>query len=416
MDAALETSEAPLPPHQGHRIAIFDGYRAIAALLVVATHVSYGTGFVLSRPFGAVAARFDIGVSIFFVLSGYLLYRAWAKSGLNGTAAPAVQPYLKRRMWRILPAYWVVVIAVFLFMPGLHPSVGQSLANIALVQNYGNDLQLAGLTQTWSVAVELTFYLALPVIGWIAIRRFKGDVRNSMRRQLIVIGLCWLIGLVFTIMRTSGPLSANFGSGFWLPSNLDWFAVGMFAGLAQVRLTLPDPHRALVVLQKFARETATVLVITAALFVVLTTPIAGPYTLLGADAFGGVIHHEFYPLIAFLFLLPGFLASSQRTLWHRFLCHPAMRFLGVISYGIFLWHLLVQGVLVWAFHVEPFTGGFYWLFPLTVLVTIPLAWLSWVLIERPGIARSKRLSSKRPKTKPSIAEIDKASSAPTQVG
>lgn len=370
------------------RLAVLDGYRAVAALLVVTTHVSFSTGLVLNLPLGAVLARFDIGVSIFFLLSGFLLYRPWARAGLTGLQMPAIGTYFKRRFFRIMPAYWAVVIAVLLVLPTAVLTTGTAITNLTLTQFYVFGMQVEGLTQMWSVGVEVSFYVALPVVGWIVLRRTAGTP-GSAKRQLVVLGLMWLVGASFTAIRTVGPLSGELGTGFWVIGFFDWFAVGMIAGLAYELLARPNPPLWARRMQALANETTTCLVLAGALFVAACTPLAGPYLLIG-DGFGDFIRHLLYPVIALLFLLPGFLASNREDVLHRFLTSPTMLFLGKISYGIFLWHLLVRDLLAHYLGVPPFGGGFWWLLPLTVAITIGVSWASWIGIEEPLIRYSRR--------------------------
>src|SRR6266851_3607954 len=108
------TDLRPLAPRSpavaGHQDAL-DGLRAVAAVAVLVTHVGGLTGYVLiGTPASWVVSRGNIGVPIFFVLSGLLLYRPWAAAALAGPPAVRVTTYLRRRALRILPAYWAVVL------------------------------------------------------------------------------------------------------------------------------------------------------------------------------------------------------------------------------------------------------------------------------------------------------------------
>ncbi|MBK9435725.1 MAG: acyltransferase [Micrococcales bacterium] len=71
-----------------HRFRTLDGYRAIAVLAVVTTHVAYFSGIVVITAWGHMFARMDIGVTIFFLLSGFLLYRPWSRRRCTTAAGP----------------------------------------------------------------------------------------------------------------------------------------------------------------------------------------------------------------------------------------------------------------------------------------------------------------------------------------
>src|SRR3954451_2863760 len=94
------------------RFPLMDSLRAIAVLAVLLTHVSYfvaqsGTDLL-------VHLRFDMGVTIFFVISGFLIYRPWVHARLRGEPSPLVRVYAWRRLLRIVPGYWVALTLVTL--------------------------------------------------------------------------------------------------------------------------------------------------------------------------------------------------------------------------------------------------------------------------------------------------------------
>jgi peptidoglycan/LPS O-acetylase OafA/YrhL len=86
------------------RVASLTGVRAVAALLVVGTHAAYTTGKYIEGYFGLFCSRMEMGVPIFFVLSGFLLFRPWVKSATTGGPEPSVRRYAWHRVRRIMPA------------------------------------------------------------------------------------------------------------------------------------------------------------------------------------------------------------------------------------------------------------------------------------------------------------------------
>ena len=152
-----------------------DGARAIAAFAVVAYHAAgyayYGYGGHWAphavRSFMSVLGQ--LGVAMFFVLSGFLLYRPYSAAQQTGRAAPRLGPFWARRSARILPAYWLALTAAILlgtawFAP--HAPLRDHLIAYTLVQNYWFGGQYAfGLGVAWTLVIEVSFYAALPLIA-----------------------------------------------------------------------------------------------------------------------------------------------------------------------------------------------------------------------------------------------------------
>jgi peptidoglycan/LPS O-acetylase OafA/YrhL len=368
-----------------HRFTTLDGYRAVAALLVVSTHVAYFSGVVVVTAWGHALSRMDIGVTVFFLLSGFLLFRPWSRAAMTGQTWPATRTYFRRRLWRILPAYLVLVVVVLAVMPGIEVHPKHWIAHLTLTQIYWPDLLINGLTQTWSLATEITFYLALPVLAWVVGRRHRGDVDASVRRQLWVLGSWFGVAFVWLIMRTAIPAVRGFGVvNMWLPNFMDWFAVGMFFALVHARLRLPAAPRWMQRINALADDVGTCLVLAAAFFLLATTPIGGPYTFGEGSVSQAFVRHYLYLAAAAFFVMPGFLGTDGWGTWRRLLASPLMVYLGTISYGIFLWHLFVLETASHLLGIPGFSGWFWLLWPLTVLGTIACAHVSYVLIERPA--------------------------------
>ena len=96
-----------------HEIAALDGLRALAILLVVSHHVyRWGAGDWSLLRMPVLSATFDfgfIGVLLFFVLSGFLLFLPYARALVSGRPWPSVRQFYRRRAMRILPVYFVAL-------------------------------------------------------------------------------------------------------------------------------------------------------------------------------------------------------------------------------------------------------------------------------------------------------------------
>lgn len=393
---------------------LLDGYRAIAAFMVLTTHVAFNTGAIFLPAVGPLMGRMDFGVTLFFLLSGFLLYRPWARSAMTAVPGPELGTYALRRGARILPAYWVMVAFTLLVLPEIQPVSWQAWpVHLGLLHIYLPGFTLEGLTQTWSLATEVSFYAVLPLFAWVAGRRFRGDPSRSSSWQLGVLASVILASWAFTVLRVSGTLGVETNTGYWLPGFLDWFALGMAAAIIQVRLGLDQPPRWMEGVREVARSTGSCLLIAASLFVIAATPIAGPLTFVAADPWTLVVKHLLYGAIAAFLLLPGFLGrQGQESAWARTLTYPLVVYLGTISYGVFLWHLVLLRLISSGLGLAPFSGGFWILWPLTVLASIAVASASWFALERP----LQRLTHRRrnPPSAPDPARSDPSTASPSR--
>ncbi len=140
------------------------------------------------RP-GIYTARLEIGVSVFFLISGFLLYRPFAASHIAGGAAPATGKFWARRFLRIMPAYWLAFLITNYVMhidTKVHPGWHSLLIYLGLVQVYFPSHALTGITQAWSLCTEVAFYLFLPLYAMLVVRGRRSD-RHQLTRELVAL-------------------------------------------------------------------------------------------------------------------------------------------------------------------------------------------------------------------------------------
>ena len=173
------------------RVASLTGMRAVAALLVVGTHAAYGTGMLSHGYVGMLFLRLEIGVSIFFVLSGFLLFRPWVRAAATSSTPPLVSRYARRRLRRVMPAYIVTVLVAYLVYQfrSAGPNPGHTwlglLQHLTLTQIYSDTYVrfASGTYPNVELAVEVAFYAALPVLAYLLLAVMcRGRWRSAVGR------------------------------------------------------------------------------------------------------------------------------------------------------------------------------------------------------------------------------------------
>jgi len=384
-DAGRAGGHEQLPWPSGHNGSL-DGLRVIAASAVLVTHVAAVTGFDLTgSPASWLTSRGDVGVPIFFTLSGLLLFRPWVMAALTAGPTPSARVYLARRALRILPAYWLVVVVAMLTLNRSHArSAGAWAQYLLLGQIYDphpwwHGTGAAGLAQMWSLAVEASFYLLLPVLGlllaWLTTLGRAG-VAARAKRMLIAIAVLGCLSYGF-IALTYYPTPRLWLDGTLLRS-LTWFAPGMALAVVLVWARLEDhpdgPVRSFCA--AIASSGIACWLIAGSAFVVACTPVAGPETLFAPSLWNLEVRTALYTVIALAVVAPAAFQPDGRTPMGAVLGNRVMRFLGKISYGIFLWQYVAIFGLFALLHIKDvFQGGSFTLFD-TVLVLLAAAVVS----------------------------------------
>lgn len=352
--------------------------RAAGAIMVVLTHAAFNTGRINDGWVGAMLARFDFGVTLFFVLSGFLLSRPWFLAAALGRQEPSARHYLWKRALRILPLYWVVVVVAFLVDPVNADATREDwISHLTLTQIYRPELLASSLTQMWSLCTEVAFYVVLPLLCLVLTGRRPRELR--LTRVLVGAGLISVAGLVWQVIVAQIPgHEAHYAQ--WLPGYLPWFMVGLaFAAISADITVHPRGH----VLERMGHDLTGCWVLAAAVFALACTPVAGPRLLLTPDGWQAGAKVVLYGVAGAFFVLPLVFGPEREGTARKQLCGPVPFWLGEISYGIFAIHMIVLNLVFRALDLDVFTGRFLTVALLTLAATVALATVSFYLFEKP---------------------------------
>lgn len=359
----VRVAERAAPFRLGYRPAL-DGLRGVAILAVLAIHTHHVIGWPLLR--GG-----NIGVDIFFVLSGFLitalLLEEWQHVG-----SISLKGFYWRRALRLGPALLVLLAVMYafagVFLAPVEANETKRALPIAFV--YASDLALAffniplgALQHTWSLAIEEHFYLVWPLL------LLAGLKLGISKRWLLLITL--LLAVASMIQRATlhqlgaPPVRTYYG----IDTRADALLIGCAAAMAVTWGMLRSNHVRL-------------LLIPASLLIVLcliATDYASPFMHLGGfTALAG----------AAAVLVVNSVLSPSSQLTGLFEARPLV-WVGRISYGLYLWHYLVFKA---ANHLQ-----LGWALKLCVAVTATFAvtCLSYYLIERPALSLKRKFQAEQ---------------------
>jgi peptidoglycan/LPS O-acetylase OafA/YrhL len=402
---AADVDDALRPPPGNPRFPLLDSMRAVAALSIVVTHASGVSNFNTDNALGAFTARLNFGVCIFFLLSGFLLYRPFVAARREGRPPIRIRAFVRRRVLRIVPAYWVALSLLAIY-PGVLGFSEHWWRFYSFTQIYWGSSVVQGIGPAWTLCIEATFYVALPFLA-AGIARLRPSVRGEIA-LLVAIAVATLV-FRWVIQEWTPPFSGWRILHNTLLSYMDWFAYGMIlavvsvamhgreAGSAAMRLLIRRPWVPWAAAAVVFWFVATQLNLSRGFFVTYTQT-----NFLG--------EHLGYALCALLLLLPAIFGDWAGGWPRRLLATSWMAWLGLVSYGIFLWHSTIlleineHGAQGWL----PGSGFLSLLLP-TLAITIPIAAVSYYVLERPA------LRFKDPKRRPPPPAADPADSAPPPV-
>lgn len=364
-----------------------DTLRIIGALCVLTTHTTFWAGAYTGNGWvGTFWSRLDVGVAIFFVLSGFLLSRPWLLAAAVGGRRPDTGRYAWKRFLRIMPVYVVTVAVVHVFVSDGERTVTDLLSTLLLVDVYHDTILPDGLTQMWSLSVEVAFYVLLPLIMAVLV-----GLRPRWHPTRVVLGLVvgtliavgWWAWAGFEIQDRLEAMPLH-----WLPGYLTWFALGI--GLAWLQVTASAgvggsrAEAVLTTLRMLARHPGALWVGAGGLLLIASTPLAGPALLAAPTPAQMVVKNLLYTGVALLVTLPS-VFGNPGSAYGRVFAHPAPRHLGHISYSLFCIHLPVLHFVMWSTGWELFAGRGFEIWALTLALSLLASELLYRLVELPAM-------------------------------
>jgi len=355
--------------------------RGLAALAVLVFHA-----WLYTRAAPSASARgslgdyvlheLRLGLVLFFVLSGLLLWRPWVAAALGQKPAPRVRRYLVRRGARLLPAYYLALAGTVLLLwdaagtPGVRlPRADELPLFMVFAQNYADGPLMSLDPPMWTLVVEVSFYLLLVPIGLLAVRLpARYPIQATVPLALLAFGVGWNVGIA-----GSGSIVA----GKALPAMLPYFAVGMLAALLLE-----------------ARELGGRLSLALGIAGVLLVLADATWQAVGAASHSGAYAYRIWrdlPAAAGFAALLALAATNTGPLASLLRWRPLVA-LGTISYGLYLWHV---PVLLFARHNDLLPLHTLPAAALALVVAGALAAFSWRWVEQPALARAHAVTIRR---------------------
>lgn len=383
-----------------------DFLRAAACLMVLFHHLAFrmdmGNVPSAARPIMGFLITGSFGVSIFFVLSGFLLARPFWLALDRNAPMPSLRIYALRRAARILPGFWLALIVSFILSVTISGSpldtehVLRFLAGFLLVSDWHwvTLFPVDNNGPLWSIGFEVTAYLLLPLcLAALFALRLRGHAARLA--WIAVIGLAlalhWMIVQWAPIDEVARGWEHGLigGAKAWMPrfNPLGFFAIFALGALAA------GIQVALATMRHWLFDMVGLLAIAATIWI-MAAHIGSPSE--GYGQLGIPYAYPWMPLAigVALIALPSSVAAG------RLLDNPPTRFLANISFGIYVWHFLVIGLVARllppAFQTWLDGGWAIWLWSsaLAIALSVALGTLSFYLLERPVVRWARGLEAR----------------------
>jgi peptidoglycan/LPS O-acetylase OafA/YrhL len=377
------------------RVSALTGLRGLAASSVVLYHVWLYGGPAASTfevgPLHRLFTNLDSGVTFFFVLSGLLLYRSYARSLITGSGWPSSRNFAIARLLRIVPAYWLIlIVTVALTQSRMFDHPLRIVANALFLQyaipsflpySLASSNGSIAIVPSWSLGVEAGFYLCLPFVA-AAGRAFATRTDRRTVAVFLPPALLAIVGGASIALEhlLRGNVMRDWQLAF--PIHGGFFAAGM-AGTAIVLLWQQGRVR-------LSASTKLALVLSALLLAALSVKIHHRGWLTWVD-------YQWLIAISISAFLLLILIAPEHNRLQRFLGSRAFVFSGLASYSIFL----VHDQMIRALRDQSLASqSTYWFVAELCIVgigTAIAAFASYQLVEKPSFALKRRLTRDKPR-------------------
>lgn len=379
----------PELPRRAFNFEELEAWRGIAAIMIVIFHVYQFSREATHQPrylyegtpLHNVLANLEVGVAWFFALSGFLLFLPIARACLRKQGRPSTRGFLIRRAIRILPLYYTAIIVVWTWRFSGRSDQWHDLFNhLTFTHNFSDQQMFWTIGPAWSLAVEVHFYIALGVVApaiYAICRLLPGELLR-FAFLIVLVAVLWLggTGYLWWAEYVAGIPHNRPSMYFNLPSRLDNFAVGML--LAVIVAKLKDGAEFNLLLIWVLRIVGFLgIAATFATRDYSSTPVAATW-----------VNTYFHSLgaMAFTLIIASTVLRPRMSPWTWMLTRPWLQSLGLLSYGIYLWHepiLIEFGQRERLIRSDP--GAFVWNAAILIALSVLVAWFTYRAVEFPAL-------------------------------
>lgn len=410
-------------PTSGSRLVGIEGLRGMAAasVLIAHAHVHLGATAELGifKPLVDLLAQ---GLTLFFALSGFLLYRPYVSYWIEGKSYPTASRFLANRALRIYPAYVVILLIVSLALGvaytesipagqdvqtaestvGYMTSPALLALNVTLLHTLFPFSIKTGLGVSWSLTVEVTFYLLLPILGLLLLKlqkRYRSKTDLNPRLLLLpplILLATGLFGKAILVLITRG---ADPKDDFYLNWGGNWVAVLSRSLLVHADLFSFGMMAAILI----GWERSGKMSVAARKLCIWGAAIALPLSVAAAKLTS--LDDTFFALAAAAVVVLVCIRTNagNPNFLSRFFELLPLRFVGLVSYSLYLWHIPVIWLLYRTNLVFP-ESDLWANASLVFLVSLALASLTYYFVEVPALRLKKSTIGKKP---PQVSSVDK---------